>query len=313
MTMISERNPVSARSVRAVARWCAACLLMFGLTSMPVHAQRVALDSIARSDSAVVHALYLTDGTRLVGRITAVTADSVRVVSVSATTMVARAAIREVRQYAADELHNGELWPENPHVSRLIFAPTAIALRKGEAYFADFWIFLVNAGYGVTDRFTIGAGMSIIPGLTITDNLLFVIPKYAVLNQPKLKVALGGLFARVGGFSSGSESVGILYGVATVGSRESNLTLGSGWGYVGDRISDKPVLTLGGQHRVARRIALISENWFFPFQNNSSGLVSYGLRLLGEKISVDFAFANPISDGNAFFPGIPLLGFAVKF
>lgn len=313
MTMISERNPVSARSVRAVVRWCSAWLLLFGLTSMPVHAQRVALDSLARGDSAVVHALYLTDGTRLVGRITAVTTDSVRVVSVSTTTMVARTAIREVRQYAAAELHNGELWPENPHVSRLIFAPTAFALREGEAYFADFWIFLVNTGYGVTDRFTVGAGMSIIPGVDFADNLLFVIPKYAVLNQPKLKVALGGLFARVGGFSSGSESLGILYGVATVGSRESNLTLGSGWGYVGDKISDKPVLTLGGQHRVGRRIALISENWFFPFQNNSSGVISYGLRLLGEKISVDFAFANPISDGNAFFPGIPLLGFAVKF
>ena len=313
MTMISERNPVSARSVRAVVRWCSAWLLLFGLSSAPAYAQRVALDSIARGDSAVVHALYLTDGTRLVGRITAVTTDSVRLVSASATTMVARAAIREVRQYAADELHNGELWPENPHVSRLIFAPTAIALRKGEAYFADFWIFLVNTGYGVTDRFTVGAGMSIIPGVNFEDNLLFVIPKYAVLNQPKIKVALGGLFARVGGLGSGSESLGILYGVATVGSRESNLTLGSGWGYVGDKISDKPVLTLGGQHRVGRRIALISENWFFPFQNNSSGVISYGLRLLGEKISVDFAFANPISDGNTFFPGIPLLGFAIKF
>lgn len=313
MPMTPERNAVSARSVPAVVRWWCSCLLMLGLTSIPAHAQRIALDSIAMGDSAVVHALYLLDGTRLVGRITAVTADSVRVVSVSATTMVARTAIREVRQYASDDLHNGELWPENPHVSRLIFAPTAIALRKGEAYFADFWIFLVNMGYGVTDRFTVGAGMSIIPGVNFADNLLFVIPKYAVLNQPKLKVALGGLFARVGGFNSGSESLGILYGVATVGTRESNLTLGSGWGYVGDKISDKPVLTLGGQHRVSRRVALISENWFFPFQNNASGVVSYGLRLLGEKISVDFAFANPISDGNALFPGIPLLGFAVKF
>ena len=289
-------------------------LLVVGLViALPLHAQRVAIDSVAVNDSTVVHAVYLTDGARVVGRIMQVTADSVRVVSASATSMIARSAIREVRQYSASELRNGALWSENPHASRLIFAPTAIPLRKGEAYFSDFWVFLVSAGVGVTDRITIGAGMSLVPGLSLDKNLLFLLPKVAVINQPRLKVAVGGLLARVGGFDSGSESLGILYGVATTGSRESNLTLGAGWGYVGGTLSNKPVLTLGGQHRVAKRLSLISENWFFPFDNSSSGIISYGFRILGEKISVDLAFANPIDNGDAWFPGIPLLGFAVKF
>lgn len=297
----------------ARALWLALCLFVGGPLTASVHAQRVALDAASIGDSAFVHAIYLVDGTRLVGRIMRITTDSVRVVSAAATTMLARAAIREVRQYRVTELRNGELWPENPHASRLIFAPTAIPLRTGEAYFADFWIFLVSAGVGVTDRFTVGAGMSIVPGLSLEKNVLFLLPKYAVVNQPRLKVALGALAARVGGFESGSKSLGILYGVATAGTRESNLTLGAGWGYLGGTLSNKPVITLGGQHRVSKRLSLISENWLFPFEGDASGVVSYGLRVLGEKISVDFAFANSINSGGATFPGIPLLGFAVKF
>ncbi len=311
---------IVSRAVDHIRRQCLSTgrlrrtLLVVGIViAPPLHAQRVGIDSVAINDSTVVHAIYLADGARLVGRIMLVTADSVRVVSASATTMIARSAIREVRQYPTAEMRGGALWPENPHASRLIFAPTAIPLRPGEAYFSDFWVFLVSAGVGVTDRVTIGAGMSLVPGVSLDKNLLFLLPKVAVINQPKLKVAVGGLLARVGGFESGSQSLGILYGVATTGSRESNLTIGAGWGYVGGTLSNKPVLTLGGQHRVARRLSLISENWFFPFDNSSSGIISYGVRILGEKIAVDLAFAIPIDNGDAWLPGIPLLGFAVKF
>jgi hypothetical protein len=221
-----------------------------------------------------------------------------------------------VREYAADAMRNGELWFENPHVTRLLFSPTAIPLRKGEGYFSDFWLFLLSASAGVTDRFSMGGGMTLIPGIDFGDNVFYALPKFTLVNQPKVKFAVGGLLALVGAFDSenrDAESVGVLYGVATVGGRESNLTLGSGWGYVGSELSNKPVLTLGGQHRIAKRMALITENWFVPFEGDASGLVSYGVRFLGEKMAVDLAFANSLEGGSQVFPGIPLLGFAFKF
>ena len=299
-------------------RLALACAVMLPVIAAPLRAQPVSLDSIRIDDPALVYAVTLTNATTLIGRITLVSADSVRVVSSAMTATVARREVRSVRAYPATALHDGVLWPENPHATRLLFAPTAIPLRRGEGYVADFWIFFASAATGITDRFTLGAGMSLFPLDNFTDNLFYALPKYTVISQPRLKVALGALMASVPWSSNDDggrrrQSLGILYGVATTGSTESNLTLGAGWGYVGGTLANKPVITVGGQHRATKRIALISENWFVPFDNGGGGFVSYGVRMLGEKIAVDLALGSPVGADTFYFPGIPLLGFAFKF
>jgi hypothetical protein len=299
-------------------RLALACAVMLPVIAAPLRAQPVSLDSIRIDDPALVYAVTLTNATTLIGRITLVSADSVRVVSSAMTATVARREVRSVRAYPATALHDGVLWPENPHATRLLFAPTAIPLRRGEGYVADFWIFFASAATGITDRFTLGAGMSLFPLDNFTDNLFYALPKYTVISQPRLKVALGALMASVPWSSNDDggrrrQSLGILYGVATTGSTESNLTLGAGWGYVGGTLANKPVITVGGQHRATKRIALISENWFVPFDNGGGGFVSYGVRMLGEKIAVDLAMGSPVGADTFYFPGIPLLGFAFKF
>jgi hypothetical protein len=299
-------------------RLALACAVMLPVIAAPLRAQPVSLDSIRIDDPALVYAVTLTNATTLIGRITLVSADSVRVVSSAMTATVARREVRSVRAYPATALHDGVLWPENPHATRLLFAPTAIPLRRGESYVADFWIFFASAATGITDRFTLGAGMSLFPLDNFTDNLFYALPKYTVISQPRLKVALGALMASVPWSSNDDggrrrQSLGILYGVATTGSTESNLTLGAGWGYVGGTLANKPVITVGGQHRATKRIALISENWFIPFDNGGGGFVSYGVRMLGEKIAVDLALGSPVGADTFYFPGIPLLGFAFKF
>jgi hypothetical protein len=299
-------------------RLALACAAILCLVAAPLRAQPVPLDSVRLDDPTLVYAVTLTNATTLIGRITLVNADSVRVVSSAMTATVARREVRSVRAYPATALHGGVLWPENPHATRLLFAPTAIPLRRGEGYVADFWIFFASAAVGVTDRFTMGAGMSLLPLDNFADNIFYALPKYTMISQPRLKVALGALMASVP-WSSNDEgnrrrqSLGILYGVATTGSPESNLTLGAGWGYVGGTLANKPVLTVGGQHRATKRIALISENWFVPFDNDVGGFVSYGVRMLGEKIAVDLALGSPVGADTFYFPGIPLLGFAFKF
>lgn len=289
------------------------CLAMALLCVRPLHAQVVSLDSVAINDSTMVYTLVLRDGSKVIGRVMQVTADSVRVLSSSASTTLSRAAIREVRAYPASSMHDGELWPENPHATRLLFSPTAIPLRKGESYFADFWVFVLSAATGITDRFTLGGGMTLVPGLSIKDNVFYALPKYTLIDRPNTKFALGGLLAVVPFSGTSSNSVGVLYGVGTLGDREHNVTLGAGWGYVGGTLSSKPVLTLGGQTRVTRRLALITENWFVPNNGKTFGFVTYGVRFIGEKIAVDLAFGNTLESGDAFFPGVPLLGFAFKF
>lgn len=63
--------------------------------------------------------------------------------------------------------------------------------------------------------------------------------------------------------------------------------------------------------RARRRVALISENWFFPDDGSYPGLWSFGLRFLGERIAVDLALVNSFEDPST--PGVPWLGFAFRF
>jgi hypothetical protein len=67
---------------------------------------------------------------------------------------------------------------------------------------------------------------------------------------------------------------------------------------------------VGGQWRTSRRLSLISENWLST-QNGVVGVVSYGLRFLGERLSADLAFIN-VTEA-MIFPGVPWLSIAVRF
>ena len=61
-------------------------------------AQRVSLDSVSVGDTAVRHVVQLTDGSTLVGRITAITSDSVRLRLGQGEVSLARTGITEVRR-----------------------------------------------------------------------------------------------------------------------------------------------------------------------------------------------------------------------
>lgn len=291
------------------------CWLLLGLVAClaaPVHAQRVSLDSVSVADTAVRHVVRLLDGSTLIGRITVVTADSIRLRLAQGELTLARSGVRMVRQVPSSALRNGEYWFENPHSTRLLFSSTAFPLEKGSGYYSNAWLFMHTFALGINDRFTLGGGGTSIPGVALTDNLFYLLPKYTVLNGERTKVALGALigffpFTRV---NDEVTTGGLLYAVGTTGSRESNLSVGLAWGYAQDEVTTNPGLMIGGQARVGRRFSLISENWFMPIGGETEGVVSYGLRFLGENLSVDFAWVSLLGSGNF---SVPWLGFAFRF
>lgn len=285
--------------------------LVFGFVSRG-QAQRIPIDSLTVGDSAVRHVVRLRDGSSVVGRVTAVTRDSIRIQLNQGELSLAKAGVVEVRQVRAGAMRNGEYWFENPHPTRLLFSSTAIPLEKGAGYYSNAWLFMHTFALGITDRFTLGGGGTTIPGVALTDNLFYLLPKYTLLSEERANVALGAL---VGFFPFNDDandevsSAGLLYAVGTTGNQESNLSFGIAWGYADDNLTDKPGFMLGGQGRVSRRFSLISENWFLPIGGETEGVVSYGIRFLGEKLSADLAWVNVLgSDVNA-----PWLGFAFRF
>ena len=281
----------------------------------PLRAQRKALDDLHLGDTTVVHVLRLRNGSQLVGHVTTLTKDSVRVDVTSGSMTVARGDVVEVRELPSSQMKGGELWLPNPHSTRLLFSPTAFPLEKGTGYFSDIYLFFMSVQYGITDRFSLGAGISVFPGIDFGDNLIYLTPKFTVYNAPRLKLSLGGFLGAAGLASNELDgvgnSLGILYGVASTGTRESNLTLGLGWGYFGSEVADQPIVMLGGQGRVTKRLSLVTENWIVSTNHNVEGAISYGVRFLGDRLAVDLAFVNSLKD--PIFPGVPFLGFAIKY
>jgi hypothetical protein len=271
-------------------------------------------DTTAR-DSLRTHVLRTRDGSTLIGRLISETTDSVRFESNGATFTLARAQIDELRTIEPGQLRRGEYWFPDPNRTRLFFAPTGRMLAQGEGYFYDTYLLLLGVAGGVTSNFTMGGGMSLIPSDNPQNNVFFLTPKIGLVDKPNFALAAGALigFAGFEDIDTKDRNLGILYGVGTFGSAEHHLDVGAGWGYAGGKVSGDPAIMIGGATRISQRASLLTENYFVPSVSDN-GLISYGFRFFGEKLSVDLAFANAVGPNTSLvFPGVPYVAFAVKF
>jgi hypothetical protein len=104
---------------------------------------------------------------------------------------------------------------------------------------------------------------------------------------------------------------GIGYGVGTFGDGDASATIGLGYGFAGGDIQSKPVAMVGGEARVSRRVALVTENYLLPVSNTDRQFVwSFGVRFMGEKITTDLALFN--TSGSQII-GVPYVDFVFKF
>jgi hypothetical protein len=288
----------------------AAPLLLAGLLAVPAAAQ-VAKPVVVRVvDSTTVQVMTLRDGSRIIGRTVEVRSDSVRVqASVGAVTL-AIADLKTVREVRSTTIRNGEYWFPNPNDTRLLFAPTGRQLAKGEGYFSDHYLLFLGLAGGITDRVSLGGGLSILPSDDLSQNIFYITPKVGVVSRDNLNIAAGALMG-FDGFDDDLDEFGVVYGVATFGPPDKSLTIGAGATYNDRRWSSSPAFMIGADLRLSRRTAFVTENYVLPSWDQH-GVVSYGIRFFGEKMSVDLAFLNPIG-GEGFFPGIPYVDFVIAF
>jgi hypothetical protein len=259
------------------------------------------------SDSSQLQVLTLRDGSTLIGRISTIGADSLTVDTSVGTFSLAIASVTDVQYVSADRMKGGEYWFPNPNSTRLFFAPSARMLERGDGYVSDYEVFFPGVAYGVTDNVSIGGGVSLIPA-GLDKELYYLTPKIGGEVHENVNLAVGALI--VGGIPD-EATVGIVYGVGTFGPPDASITAGLGYGFAGTTIASSPVAMLGGEFRVARHVALVSENYFIPGTDSASPLFSYGVRLMGEKMTVDLALFNVSGSGAGI--GFPFVDFVFKF
>lgn len=251
-------------------------------------------------DSGYVQILNTNDGSTFVGKIKTIGSEDIVFVTSVGELNIKIFNINSIEDVLETAIKEGAYWFSDPNSSRLFFAPKGNMLKKGEGYFQDIWLFFVSASYGFTDNITVGLGTIVIP----EAKTYYITPKVGIMSTENFHLAAGALV-----ISIDKHTAGILYGVGSYGSDDANVTLGLGYGFADGDLAEKPMVSLGFEKRLSRRMAFISENWLFP--GFDEPLISYGIRFFGEDLAVDLAFFNSLTD--PYFPGFPYLDFVYNF
>lgn len=189
------------------------------------------------------------------------------------------------------------------NTTRLFFGPTARSLPKGQVYLGVYEFFMPFVQVGVTDRFSIGGGTPLLVGFEDFERPFWVTPKLQILDTGKTQVAAGVFHA----FDSSSSGGGIAYGVVTRGDQNASFTGGAGMAYTVDG-GRAAVVMIGGDARVRRNMKVMTENYLWQ---GGDGVLTGGVRFLGDHLSADVGLAFPIGAGEFF--AFPVVNFVYVF
>ncbi len=279
---------------------------VIGLTAVST-ARPLAAQEAPAAAAEPTYQVRLRDGSVLYGRIVERT-DSTLVVVTGSGARIALQTIQVARVTLVRADAAGRAQTPDPNPTRLLFAPTARPLPKGEGYVASYFFFLPMVGYGVTDRLVLAGGTPILPDAI--GRIWYLAPKFTLVDADQTSVAIGVL-SFFSTESSANNSVGILYAASTFGSTDNAVTLGAGWGYAridgSADISNRPTLLLGGERRVSPSFKLVAETYSFVGGGDSDAIWALSVRILGERLAADLGVAGLTANGGCCLPVVDVV------
>jgi hypothetical protein len=296
-------------------------LLLSVILALTAHSQDIPLAEL-HADSTVQYLLRMKDESLIRGSIIAIDGKELTVHTQKLGDIrVQRSDIASAVVLSGTNYRNGQFWFPTPVASRYYFSPSAIPMDAGHGYYQNTLLFINSFAYGVSKNVSLGAGFEVITLLSgrpiwlLSAKAGFPVAKNIHLGAGTLLIALSD-FSRYDGHRP---TLGTAFGVATFGSKENNVTFGAGYGYgsVYNEQSDPGAFrmtgTISGTARMGKRIAFCSENWIIPNAFDDPVLFSYGIRILGDKSSIDIALINNTAIAKYVFPlGFPIVGFVSR-
>ena len=248
---------------------------------------------------------------------------------------ISNSKIRDIKLIEKEQMVNGRYYFPNPHPTRYFFGPSAIPLPKGEGYYQNAYVLANSVQAGVTDNFSMGGGV-------VIPFMFFITPKLGYKVGENTYVG-GGILAATTISSEIPFGIGIGYGSFTMGNNENSFTINAGWGAMKEReytydpisftdrtttswsMAKRPIFSLSAMIRLAPKVAMVTENWFFAtkdyenvyplyqsdYEYRYHSVFTFGFRIMGEKNSFDLALAVPSFEGQTI--GIPYLDYVFKF
>jgi hypothetical protein len=234
--------------------------------------------------------VVLKDGQKLKGKLVSQDASGVTIESSGARMQFPSASVQAVAVPGSEAAEGA--WPRDPNRTRYLYSPSGFMLRQGEGYLSQTELLLTTVGFGLTDWLTLQAG-TILPWLIYEPSTLPFTVALKVGGSPSEYVHLAGGFQAFAAPGLATGAAGLLFGTVTLGTQDLNLGISAGPPFaIGTGTSElgKVVVSVSGNWRVARSIALVSENWFAQVDGSTEWIGSAAVRFIGDRLGVDAGF-----------------------
>ena len=277
-------------------------LMLTGLTCMAQDKQQVK-----------TYQIETKDGNSFIGKV--LSNDSVQVVFKSdllGEITIRQADIKKMTTIDVKQVVGGQYWLENPQSTRYFFSPNGYGLKKGEGYYQNIWVLMNSFAVGVNDYVSLGGG--IIPLFLFggVPTPVYLTAKASIpVVKDKFNLGAGLLAGTVLG--EPDTGFGIFYGLATVGSRDRNVTAGIGYAISSNSETSSPMFNLNGMIRVGPKGYLLTENYLFTNGSSSVLMLSFGGRTIIKGAGLDYGLIIPAGSEIDSFVAIPWLGITVPF
>lgn len=294
-------------------------------------AARVEPDGAAASRPVV--RVTLRDGQVVTGRLVERRADGAVRLELSSGTLLTLdgAAVAAVREESrASRAPTAEAWFLDPNRTRYLYGPSAMMLRRNEVSVGQLELLATTASFGVTDFLSVQAGTAV--------PLLFASPPESL--HALFAVKVGGPVSERLFLAAGTQALwlpflrslpprgvpllGLVFGTATYGLWDAHVSVSAG---VPVNLLGGPenlqawlgnvIIAVSGNYRLARSLALVSENWLMVQTASPGGFLlldALAVRILGERLAVDVGLVLATNqDGLAVPIPIPWLAFTYNF
>ncbi len=194
----------------------------------------------------------------------------------------------------------------DPDQNTIMFCPTPASLPKGDGYFRNFELFVLNFGLGVTDNFDLSIG-TLFP---VSSNALMVAfgGKLRLVDREKSPIGL----ALTGSFTMLEETqFGAVGAVVGIGDRHKSLNVAVNYTVDEDGGKDT-IFIVGGDFQTGRRTKLFGEYFsaasLFNDENDDlNGFINFGIRIFGQRHSFSLSAFRPLVEDSGSFIAFPML------
>lgn len=285
-----------------------ACILFVAfLIGIPV------FSNAQSSQDSIKSRIETIDGNEYIGIIKERSADKIRIKTDKLGKItIMTADIKNITEISPASFRKGTYWPDNPQSTRYFWAPNAHNLKKGEGYYQNVWVLFNQAVYGITNHFSAGVGTVPLFLFSSPYSPAWITAKFSLpIEENKFNLGAGALMGTVLGESN--TGFGILYGIATIGSKDKNLNIGLGWGYADGRIAGNPTVNISGMIRTGAKGYLITENYFIGTPDEFAVMMMIGGRRIIKRTGLDFGLILPLGPDMESRVAIPWLGWTIPF